>query len=135
MTACTTSASSRGAGRMATEQMYVPASSELETNSAPSILTSPRSITTSPSATAGGRRRARTWGWRAALRRFAASLTLKLVALVGIFVALPVVLYGQFESADHQMRTLVTRAIQDRSILIAAALTPALKETDPTVPM
>ena len=57
------------------------------------------------------------------------------MALVGIFVALPVVLYGQFESADHQMRTLVTRAIQDRSVLIAAALTPALKETDPTVPM
>jgi two-component system sensor histidine kinase ChvG len=33
------------------------------------------------------------------------------------------------------MRALVTRAIQDRSALIAEALTPALKEADPTVPM
>lgn len=65
------------------------------------------------------------------MRRFAASLTLKLVALVGIFIALPVVLYGQFESADRQMRDLVTRAIQDRSSLIADALTPTLKTIDP----
>jgi two-component system sensor histidine kinase ChvG len=54
------------------------------------------------------------------------------VALVGIFVALPVVLYGQFESADRQMRELVTRAIQDRSSLIADALTPTLKNIDST---
>jgi two-component system sensor histidine kinase ChvG len=53
------------------------------------------------------------------------------VALVGIFIALPVVLYGQFESADRQMRDLVTRAIQDRSALIADALTPTLKNVDP----
>ena len=53
------------------------------------------------------------------LRRLAASLTLKLVALIGLFVALPIVLYGQFESADSQMQILVTRAIQDRSALIA----------------
>lgn len=50
-------------------------------------------------------------------------------------MALPVVLYGQFESADRQMRALVTRAVQDRSALIADALTPALKETDPSAPM
>ncbi len=48
------------------------------------------------------------------------------MALVGIFVALPIVLYGQFESADRQMRDLVTRAIRDRSALIAEALTPKL---------
>lgn len=35
-------------------------------------------------------------------------------------------LYGQFESADRQMREIVTRAIQDRSALIAEALTPKL---------
>jgi two-component system sensor histidine kinase ChvG len=64
---------------------------------------------------------------RQAIRRLAASLTLKLVALVGIFVALPIVLYGQFESADSQMRDLVTRAIQDRSALIADALAPKLR--------
>ena len=55
--------------------------------------------------------------------------------LVGIFVALPVVLYWQFESADRQMRELVTRAIQDRSGLIADALRPVLKETDTTLPL
>ena len=49
------------------------------------------------------------------------------MVLVGIFVALPVVLYGQFESADRQMRDLVTRAIQDRSALIADALAPKLR--------
>lgn len=36
------------------------------------------------------------------------------------------VLYGQFEHADHQMRDLVTRAIQDRSKLISHALAPVL---------
>ncbi len=52
------------------------------------------------------------------------------MVLVGIFVALPVVLYGQFESADRQMRDLVTRAIQDRSALIAEALAPKLTNGD-----
>ncbi len=69
------------------------------------------------------------------LRRLTASLTLKLVALIGLFVALPIVLYGQFESADSQMQTLVTRAIQDRSALIAEALAPVLRDTDPSEPM
>jgi two-component system sensor histidine kinase ChvG len=54
------------------------------------------------------------------------SLTVKLLVLVGIFVALPIVLYGQFESADRKTRDLVTRSIQDRSSLIAQALRPML---------
>jgi two-component system sensor histidine kinase ChvG len=70
--------------------------------------------------------------WRTRVRRLAASLTLKLVILVGIFVALPIILYGQFESADRQMRQLVSRAIEDRSHLIADALTPTLQDFDPT---
>ena len=53
------------------------------------------------------------------------------MGLVGIFVALPIVLYGQFESADHQMRDLVTRAIQDRSKLIGHALAPVLRKVEP----
>ena len=53
------------------------------------------------------------------------------MALVGIFVALPIVLYGQFESADRQMQELVIRAIQDRSTLIARALAPVLSRRDP----
>jgi two-component system sensor histidine kinase ChvG len=52
--------------------------------------------------------------------------------LVGIFIALPVVLYGQFEDADRQMRDLVTRAIQDRSKLISSALAPVLEKSSPS---
>jgi two-component system, OmpR family, sensor histidine kinase ChvG len=54
------------------------------------------------------------------------------VAIIIIFLALPVVLYGQFESADRQMRELVTKAIQDRSALIADALAPKLRSADPS---
>ena len=46
--------------------------------------------------------------------------------LVGIFVALPIVLYSQFESADRQTRALVTSALQNRSWLIAQALQPVV---------
>jgi two-component system sensor histidine kinase ChvG len=90
----------------------------------------PKSITISPSDTAGARPKPETRSWRQAIRRLVASLTLKTVALVAIFVALPVVLYGQFESADRQMRDLVTRAIQDRSALISEALAPKLTNGD-----
>ena len=116
---------------MATERTSAPASSGSGTSFAPSTPTSPRSklsVLRLPLGKDLGRRHS---GWRQAFRRLAASLTLKLVALVGIFIALPIVLYGQFESADRQMRDLVTRAIQDRSHLIADALAPALKTIDP----
>ncbi len=43
-----------------------------------------------------------------------------------IFAALPIVLYGQFESADRKTRDLVARSIQHRSWLIAQALAPIL---------
>ena len=52
--------------------------------------------------------------------------------MVGIFIALPIVLYSQFESADRQMSDLVTRAIQDRSKLIGHALVPVLRAAEPT---
>jgi two-component system sensor histidine kinase ChvG len=44
------------------------------------------------------------------------------------------VLYGQFETADRQMRDLVTRAIQDRSKLIGHALAPVLDKADAAAP-
>ena len=50
--------------------------------------------------------------------------------LVGVFIALPIVLYSQFESADRQTRDLVIRAIQDRSHLIASALATALQDPE-----
>jgi len=64
------------------------------------------------------------------VRRLGASLTLKLIALIAVFVALPIVLYGQFESADTQRRELVSRGIQQRSWLIAQALAPILDRPD-----
>ena len=63
-----------------------------------------------------------------ALRRLGASLTLKMVGLIAVFVALPIILYGQFESADSQRRDLVVRGIQQRSWLIAQALAPILDQ-------
>ena len=60
------------------------------------------------------------------MHRVLFSLTAKLIALVGIFIAVPIVLYGQFRIADDQMRELVTRAIQQRSWLVAEALRPVL---------
>ncbi|MEK9968506.1 MAG: HAMP domain-containing sensor histidine kinase [Ferrovibrio sp.] len=62
------------------------------------------------------------------MRRLGASLTIKLVALIAVFIALPIVLYGQFEAADLQRRELVSRGIQQRSWLIAQALTPILNQ-------
>ena len=120
---------------MATERTSALASSGLETSSEPSTNRSPKSITISPSAIAGDQpltpRTPAAATWRRKLRRVVASLTLKLVILVGIFITLPIILYGQFESADRQMRELVTRAIQDRSSLIADALTPTLRNVNP----
>src|SRR6476659_7166083 len=132
MTACTTWASSPGAERMATEPTSVRRSSAFETNSDSSTATSPRSRIILHSVTAGESPRTPKRSWIHSARRLGASLTLKLVGLVGIFIALPIVLYSQFESADRQMRDLVTRAIQDRSKLIGHALAPVLRTVEPS---
>ena len=65
-------------------------------------------------------------------RRLPASVTVRLGVLVAIFVALPMVLYGQFENVDKRMRDLVARSIQNRSWLIAQALKPMLDR--PAIP-
>ncbi len=65
-------------------------------------------------------------------RRVFASLTIKLVVLIGVFVALPIVLYGQFETGDRKMRDLVARGVQQQSWLIAQALKPIF--SGPTMP-
>ena len=61
-------------------------------------------------------------------QHFAASLTAKLIVLIGIFIALPILVYGQFEHADSKLRELVTRSIQHRNWLIAQALKPVLDQ-------
>jgi two-component system sensor histidine kinase ChvG len=55
------------------------------------------------------------------------SLKFKLLALVGIFIALPFVVYWQFEEADQKMRDLVSKGIEHQNQLIAQALAPSLK--------
>jgi two-component system sensor histidine kinase ChvG len=62
------------------------------------------------------------------IERIAASLTAKLIILVGIFIALPILVYGQFEQADSKLRQLVTRSIHHRNWLIAQALKPTLDQ-------
>ena len=64
------------------------------------------------------------------LRRAASSLTLKFVVLVGIFLALPFLVYNQFDKADISLRDLVTRSLQHQSWLTAQALRPALDRPD-----
>jgi len=64
------------------------------------------------------------------LGRLASSLTLKLVVLVGIFVALPCILYGQLEKADRQTRNLVSDSLRHRGWLIAQGLAPLLDQAD-----
>jgi two-component system, OmpR family, sensor histidine kinase ChvG len=48
--------------------------------------------------------------------------------LVGIFLALPFVLYGQLANGDAKLRALVTSGIQQRNWLIAEALKPTLDQ-------
>jgi two-component system, OmpR family, sensor histidine kinase ChvG len=63
-------------------------------------------------------------------RRIGSSLTVKLIVLVGIFIALPVLLAGQFEGADRKMRELVSRGIERQNALTAEALKPLLDDPD-----
>lgn len=51
---------------------------------------------------------------------------MKLVVLIGVFIALPFVLYGQFQTGDRKMRALVTSGIAQQSWLIAQAMKPVL---------
>ena len=51
---------------------------------------------------------------------------MKLALLVVILVALPILLYRQFEAADQKNRALVSNALQRQSALIALGLQPLL---------
>jgi two-component system sensor histidine kinase ChvG len=51
---------------------------------------------------------------------------MKLVLLAGILVALPLLLYAQFERADKTTRSLVSNTLQRQSWLIAQGLKPLL---------
>lgn len=65
------------------------------------------------------------------LRRLGASLRLKVAALIVIFIALPIALYSQFESAEQQRRDLIVRGIQHRNVLITEVIRPVLQTIRP----
>jgi two-component system sensor histidine kinase ChvG len=65
------------------------------------------------------------------LRRIGASLKLKGAALLVIFIALPIALYNQFESAELQRKELIVRGIQHRNVLISEILRPVLQDISP----
>ncbi|MBP7339011.1 HAMP domain-containing sensor histidine kinase [Niveispirillum sp.] len=54
--------------------------------------------------------------------------------LVGIFVALPVVLYGQFEEADRKSRELVAESLRRDGWLVAQALGARLEQREDLPP-
>jgi two-component system sensor histidine kinase ChvG len=64
------------------------------------------------------------------LRRAASSLTLKFAILIAIFVALPFLVYNQFEKSDARLRDLVTAGLRHQSWLIAQGLKPTLDRPD-----
>ncbi len=64
------------------------------------------------------------------LRRAASSLTLKFAVLIAIFVALPFLVYNQFDKADSRLRDLVTAGLRHQSWLIAQGLKPTLDRVD-----
>src|SRR5258708_6267457 len=125
-TACTTRASSPAAARKDTERMSARRSSESATSSGRSTMNSLKLRTSPPLDIAGAlpQRIPRELGKFG--RILGASLTVKLLGLVGIFIALPIILYGQFEQVDRQTRSVVTASMQHQNWLVAQALTPML---------
>src|ERR1700761_3793305 len=129
MTASTIADLSRGAVKMGIEQTSDPRSSAFETNSAPSTETSWKSRISRRLDIAGKAAPQPSPDVRRGPRPIS-SLTLKLALLVGIFIALPVVLYGQFERADRQTRNLVAESLRHRGWLISQAVAPLLDHAE-----
>ncbi len=58
------------------------------------------------------------------------SLTLRLVALVFVFGAVPVALYDQFRLADAEKQKLLLDTVRDKGLLISRAMEPILARAD-----
>ncbi|HUN51096.1 MAG TPA: HAMP domain-containing sensor histidine kinase [Candidatus Sulfotelmatobacter sp.] len=58
--------------------------------------------------------------------RLVRSLAAKLIFLVAVFAAVPVIVYQNFEAADHDKQTLLLKSVQDQGRLVAAGLQPLL---------
>ena len=67
----------------------------------------------------------------AASGRFSRSLRVQLTALVVVFLALPILLYSVFASADRERQKLLLDAVQTSGAMVGKALAPALKDMKP----
>lgn len=59
--------------------------------------------------------------------RLVRSLAFKLLLAFAIFVAVPIVVYGQLEQADSQKATILLQSVREQGRLAAAALRPLLE--------
>lgn len=58
------------------------------------------------------------------------SITAKLVAIGVVFVAVPIIVFGQFKAADDDRRALLSRLVEEQGLLVAAAVTPLVEGFD-----
>jgi two-component system sensor histidine kinase ChvG len=63
--------------------------------------------------------------------RFSRSLRVQLVALIVIFLLLPILLYSVFASADRERQELLLEAVQNSGAIVGKALTPFLRDLKP----
>jgi len=69
---------------------------------------------------------ARSWS-----ERLVRSLFGKLVLLLIIFLAVPIVVYGQFQRADTEKNAILLQGVREQGRLAAEALRPLLEQSDP----
>ena len=61
------------------------------------------------------------------LGQISRSLISKLVLLLLVFIAVPIILYAEFRQADADKRTLLLQSVRAQGRLIAESLRPLLK--------
>ena len=66
------------------------------------------------------------------LRRIFRSLGSKLVLLMIVFLAVPVILYNEFRQADEEQQTLLMESVREQGRLIAQSLRPLLERQGPS---
>jgi two-component system sensor histidine kinase ChvG len=67
---------------------------------------------------------------RTSFASVARSFAAKIVALILVFLAVPVILYGEFREADQNRRDLLQQSLRTQGHLIAEALRPFLESFD-----
>lgn len=59
------------------------------------------------------------------------ALAVKLVLLLAIFVAVPLILYAQFRAADQEKQQILLKSAQEQGRLVVVSITPLLTRFDP----